>query len=345
VLCRGQAPPAVPVRRWAGGEQLARGFLRGLAQRSRRLSRAWRARAPKPWDAAAEFSVPAPWNGPAALSVRMLERSARASAAAARRHHHAQLVQRLGPHVAPPFAATPEGSCPIGVPVSTPDPEGLVAHLLERDVSAMSFWSIPHPRLAAEDFPEASRRRASTVLLPVHQELDASDIDRIGAAVLEFVAREGEKGSGSEKAPDFALLDKDGETVSLASLAGRRVVLYFYPEADTPGCTAQACGIRDHQAEIAARGAVAIGVSPDSPEKLSAFAGRHGLPFTLLSDPGGRVARSYGAWARRRRPPFRSETLRTTFVIDAEGSIEQAFEQVDPSTHDRLVLEALGPPA
>jgi peroxiredoxin Q/BCP len=214
--------------------------------------------------------------------------------------------------------------------------------LREHDISAMSFWSVPHPSLPVDEFPAAARRRATTVLLPIHQDLDDSDIDRIGDAVLEFVARGDSELNPSEKAPDFELLDKDRETVSLASLAGNRVVLYFYPEAETPGCTAQACGIRDHQAEIASRGAITIGISPDSPEKLSAFADRHGLPFKLLSDPGGRVARDYGAWTRRKRPPFRTETLRSTFLIDAEGRVEKVFEQVDPATHDQLVLDALG---
>jgi peroxiredoxin/dTDP-4-amino-4,6-dideoxygalactose transaminase len=344
VVCRGEAPPAVPARRQVPRRTL-REFGRGFAQRSRLLSRARRRRSPAPWDPAAEFSVPAPWNGPAAISVRMLKRSETVVVAAARRRNHERLVERLRPLISDPFTATPEGSCPFGVPVTTSDPEGLLRHLGERDISATNFWSVPHPRLPVDEFPAAARRRATTVLLPVHQELDDSDLDRVADAMLEFVARGERQVNPSEKAPDFALQDKDGKTVSLDSLAGKRVVLYFYPEADTPGCTAQACGIRDHQAEIASRGAVTIGISPDSPEKLSAFAGRYGLPFTLLSDPDGRVARRYGAWTRRRRPPFRGETRRSTFLIGGDGAIERVFEDVDPDTHDRLVLDALGPAA
>lgn len=342
VVCRGEAPPPQPPRRQVPWDRLLRGYVRRYVQRSAALSRAWRARSPKPWSAAEEFSVPAPRTGAAALSLWMLRRAEMTEAVAARRRNHARLVERLGAHVAPPFAEMPPGSCPFGVPVTVPDPRALLRHLLERGISATHFWSAPHPLLPVEEFPAAARRRASTVLLPVHQELDDSDVDRIADAVLEFVARGASDVNPMEKAPDFELLDKDRKPVSLSSLAGQRVVLYFYPEAETPGCTAQACGIRDHQAEIAARGAVAIGISPDSPEKLSAFAERHGLPFELLSDPGGQVARRYGAWARRKRPPFRTETLRSTFVIDAEGRIEQVFENVDPVSHDQLVLDALG---
>ena len=344
VVCRGQAPPAVPVRSEVPRDRLLRGFLRRGIEHSHLLSRWRRSHRPPPWDPAAEFSVPAPDNGPAAVSLRMLRRSELADVAVRRRRNHARLVERLRPHVAPPFTATVEGSCPFGLPVSTPDPHGLMRHLRQRDISATHFWSLPHPSLPVAEYPAAARRRASTILLPVHQELDDSDVDRIADAVLEFVARGDTHVNPAEKAPDFELLDKDREQVSLSSLAGQRVVLYFYPEADTPGCTAQACGIRDHQAEIASRGAVTIGISPDSPEKLSAFADRHGLPFKLLSDPGGRVARSYGAWTRRRRPPFRAETRRSTFLIDAEGRIERVFEDVDPATHDQLVLDALGSP-
>ncbi len=341
VICRGESLPPVAPRRKIPWNPLLHGFVRHYIQRSRWLTRTWRSRTSKPWSAAEEFSLPNPSAGASAISLRMLRRAPMESAVAARRRNHARLVERLRPHVAPPFAEVPEGSCPFGLPVTVSDQWGLVEYLRALDINAMPFWAVPHPLLPVDDFPAAKRRRETTVLLPVHQELDDSDLDRIAAAVLEFVARGDQDVKPAEKAPDFELLDKDREPVSLSSLAGQRVVLYFYPEAETPGCTAQACGIRDHQAEIASRGAVTIGISPDSPEKLSAFADRHGLPFKLLSDPGGKVARSYGAWARRKRPPFRTETLRSTFLIDADGQIEQVFEAVDPATHDQLVLDAL----
>lgn len=340
VVCRGEPPPLVPARRTRLGP-LLRCLLRGFLQRSSLMTRVFSLRSAPAWDPAVEFSVPAPGNGPYRVSLRMLERIETAEAAPVRRAHQARLVERLRPHVAPPFAAHDNGACPFGVPVVTADPQGLLRHLLRRGVKATHLWSVPHPTLPVDEFPAAARRRATTVLLPIHQDLDGSDIERIGDAVLEFVAK-GDDLNEAERAPDFELLDQDGKAVSLSGLAGRSVVLYFYPEAETPGCTAQACGIRDHQAEIAARGAVVIGISPDRPERLREFADNHGLPFTLLSDPGGRVARAYGAWKRRRRPPFQGETLRDTFLIDAEGTIQKAFPGVDPATHDQLVLDALG---
>ena len=147
--------------------------------------------------------------------------------------------------------------------------------------------------------------------------------------------------NAGDRAPAFDLPDQSGERISLASLAGKHVVLYFYPEADTPGCTTQACGIRDRQADITALDAVTIGISPDPPAKLRAFADSYGLPFTLLADEGGKVARRYGAFKRGRRPPFRGETQRTTFLIGPDGRIRHVFPGVDPSTHDQLVLDAL----
>lgn len=341
VLCRGEAPAAAPPRRAVPWHRLLQGYAAYCAQRSRLLSRARRGRDPRPWSAEREFSVPSPGNGIGAISLRMLRRVGSADVAAIRRRNHARLVARIRPHVTPPFAEMPEGSCPFGVPVTVPDPGSLVRHLRSRDVGALEFWAVPHPLLPRDRFPAAAHRRATTVLLPVHQELDDSDIDRIADAVLGFVARGETAVKPMEKAPDFELFDKDSKPVALSSLAGSRVVLYFYPEAETPGCTAQACGIRDHQAEIVGLGAIPIGISPDSPEKLRDFAGRHHLSFELLSDPGGRVAREYGAWVRRKRPPFRGETLRSTFLIDAEGRIEKVFDRVDPETHDQLVLEAL----
>jgi peroxiredoxin/dTDP-4-amino-4,6-dideoxygalactose transaminase len=341
VVCRGKPAPVVPPRGKIPRGLLARGFLRGLAQRSRLVTRAERLRAPAEWNAAEEFSIPAPFNGVSAISLRMLDRSPTAGLAAIRRRNHARLVRRLHPLVPKPFADTSDDSCPFGVPVVTGDREGLLDDLRRHDINAVKFWSVPHPSLPVAEFPAAAARRSSTVLLPIHQQLDQSDVDRIGDAVLEFATKGDVQMKPAEKAPDFELLDQDGQTVSLGSLAGSRVVLYFYPEAETPGCTAQACGIRDHQADIAARGAVAIGISPDGPEKLRSFADRHGLPFKLLSDPGGRVAREYGVWSRRRRPPFRGETLRSTFLIDGSGNIERIFDGVDPATHDRLVLDAL----
>jgi peroxiredoxin Q/BCP len=159
---------------------------------------------------------------------------------------------------------------------------------------------------------------------------------------------EGDKAAGTEPseggvAPDFELPNQDGEPVRLSELAGRRVILYFYPKADTPGCTAQACGIRDHSGDYAESDAVVLGVSPDPPEALRAFADKYSLPFTLLSDEGGSVAQAYGVWKQKEREGKTYwGNARTTYLIDAEGRIERRFEDVSPATHDDLLLEALG---
>jgi peroxiredoxin Q/BCP len=146
-----------------------------------------------------------------------------------------------------------------------------------------------------------------------------------------------------DKAPEFELQNQDGETVKLADFAGRTVVLYFYPKADTPGCTTQACSIRDRSSEYDTAGAVVLGVSPDEPKALKKFADKYGLTFTLLSDEGHRVADAYGVWAEKSmygRTYWGNE--RTTFVIDSDGKIARVFPKVSPKTHDDVVLEALG---
>jgi thioredoxin-dependent peroxiredoxin len=146
-----------------------------------------------------------------------------------------------------------------------------------------------------------------------------------------------------DKAPEFELQNQDGETVKLADFAGRTVVLYFYPKADTPGCTTQACGIRDRSSEYDTAGAVVLGVSPDEPKALKKFADKYGLTFTLLSDDGHKVADAYGVWAEKSmygRTYWGNE--RTTFVIDGDGKIARVFPKVSPKTHDDVVLEALG---
>jgi thioredoxin-dependent peroxiredoxin len=143
-------------------------------------------------------------------------------------------------------------------------------------------------------------------------------------------------------APTFELLDQDGQTVKLADFAGRTVVLYFYPKADTPGCTTQACGIRDRSGEYEAAGAVVLGVSPDAPKDLKKFADKYGLPFTLLSDAEHKVADDYGVWAEKSmygRTYWGNQ--RATFIIDAGGKIAHVFPKVSPKTHDDVVLEAL----
>jgi peroxiredoxin Q/BCP len=145
-----------------------------------------------------------------------------------------------------------------------------------------------------------------------------------------------------QAAPDFTLPDQDGEPVTLSELRGHNVVLYFYPKADTPGCTTQACGVRDHSADYEAADAVVLGVSPDPVADLRVFADKYGLAFTLLSDEGGVVAKKYGAWVEKNR---NGRTYwgnqRSSVVIDLEGNVARVFPKVKPEEHDDLVLGAL----
>ena len=146
-----------------------------------------------------------------------------------------------------------------------------------------------------------------------------------------------------EKAPDFDLLDQDVKPVKLSDYKGSPVVLYFYPKADTPGCTTQACGIRNRSGEYDAAGAVVLGVSPDPPEALRKFADKFSLPFTLLSDPDHAVAERYGVWVEKKnygRTYWGNQ--RATFVIAPAGTVAKVFPKVSPKTHDDVVLEALG---
>jgi peroxiredoxin Q/BCP len=146
-----------------------------------------------------------------------------------------------------------------------------------------------------------------------------------------------------DNAPDFTLLDQDGEALTLSSLRGETIVLYFYPRADTPGCTTQACGIRDRDADYEAAGARVIGVSPDDPEALRKFAAKYDLGFTLLADPDHAVADAYGAWGEKSMYGKKyMGIVRTTFIVDADGRIARVFPKVQPKKHDGLVLKALG---
>ena len=146
-----------------------------------------------------------------------------------------------------------------------------------------------------------------------------------------------------QTAPDFALPNQDGESVRLSALQGAPVVLYFYPKADTPGCTTQACGIRDHTADYEAAHARVLGVSPDPPKKLRKFADKHGLEFTLLADEDHAVAEAYGVWAEKSMYGRKYwGNLRATFIIDADGTIAHVIPKASPKTHDDVVLKALG---
>jgi len=145
-----------------------------------------------------------------------------------------------------------------------------------------------------------------------------------------------------ETAPDFTLPDQDGEEVTLSELRGSPVVLYFYPRADTPGCTTQACGVRDHGADYADRGARVLGVSPDTVADVKKFADKYSLGFTLLADEDHSIAEVYGAWGEKSMYGKKYMGVqRSTFVIDSEGKVAKVFPKVQPKKHDELVLAAL----
>jgi peroxiredoxin Q/BCP len=145
-----------------------------------------------------------------------------------------------------------------------------------------------------------------------------------------------------DEAPDFDLPDQDGRAVKLSDYRGQPVVVYFYPKADTPGCTTQACGVRDRQADYASAGAVVLGISPDPVAKVKKFHDKQSLNFPLLADEGHAVADSYGVWVEKSmygRTYFGNE--RTTFIIGSDGRVAQVLRKVKPAEHDELVLAAL----
>ncbi len=145
-----------------------------------------------------------------------------------------------------------------------------------------------------------------------------------------------------QPAPDFELPDQDGNPVKLSDLRGRPVVVYFYPKADTPGCTTQACGVRDHRADYAQVGSVVLGISPDPVKKVKKFHDKYDLDFPLLADEGHAVADAYGVWVEKSmygKTYFGNE--RTTFVIGPDGVVAKVLRKVKPAEHDALALSAL----
>jgi len=145
-----------------------------------------------------------------------------------------------------------------------------------------------------------------------------------------------------ELAPDFSLLSDTGERISLSGFRGKPVVLYFYPKDDTPGCTTQACGIRDAYDEFESAGAVVLGVSPDDVSRHVKFKEKYGLPFTLLADPEHRVADEYGTWVEKKNYGKTYMGIeRSTFVIDGEGRVAKVMRRVKPDTHAEKVLAEL----
>ena len=146
-----------------------------------------------------------------------------------------------------------------------------------------------------------------------------------------------------QKAPDFTLPDQDGRDVSLGDFAGRTVVLYFYPKADTPGCTTQACGVRDHLPAYEQADAVVLGVSPDPVKAVKKFHDKQALNFTLLADADHAVCEAYGVWGEKSmygRTYMGAQ--RATFIIGPDGVVRHVIPKVSPKTHDDQVLKVLG---
>ena len=145
-----------------------------------------------------------------------------------------------------------------------------------------------------------------------------------------------------QPAPEFELKAESGETVKLSDLRGKQVVLYFYPKDDTPGCTTQACGIRDAYGEFEREGAVVLGVSPDDEASHVKFKKKYDLPFTLLADEDHQVADEYGVWGEKK---YMGRTYlgvaRSTFVIAEDGTVKKVFPNVKPATHANDVLATL----
>ena len=144
-----------------------------------------------------------------------------------------------------------------------------------------------------------------------------------------------------DKAPSFSLPDQNGEKVKLSDLKGETVVLYFYPRADTPGCTTQACGVRDRKADYKKAGARVIGISPDEVGAIDKFAGKYDLGFTLLADADHAVAEKYGTWVEKSMYGRKYMGMeRSTFLIDKTGKVARAWRKVSVTGHAAEVLAA-----
>jgi peroxiredoxin Q/BCP len=144
------------------------------------------------------------------------------------------------------------------------------------------------------------------------------------------------------KAPAFSAPDQSGKTVSLSDFAGKKVVLYFYPKDDTPGCTVEACSFRDEHAAFRKKGAVVIGVSPDSTKSHAKFIEKFTLPFTLLADSDHKIAEAYGVWVEKSMYGKKYMGVeRSTFVIDPQGKLSAVYRKVKPAEHTAEVLAGL----
>lgn len=145
-----------------------------------------------------------------------------------------------------------------------------------------------------------------------------------------------------DKAPDFTSIDQDGKSISLKDFRGNKVILYFYPKADTPGCTAESCNLRDNYSDLLGKGFKIIGVSADPVQKQKKFAEKYELPFPLIADTDKSVLNAYGAWGQKMMygKPYEG-IIRITYVIDEEGVIERVIDKVKTKDHAEQILEAM----
>ena len=146
-----------------------------------------------------------------------------------------------------------------------------------------------------------------------------------------------------DPAPDFAANNQDGKEIQLSSFKGKKVILYFYPKDDTPGCTKEACNLRDNHSELLEKGFVVLGVSPDSSASHTKFRGKYNLPFDLLADTDKSIMKAYGAWGLKKMYGKEYEgVLRTTYIIDEDGKIEKVIKKVDTKNSAQQILDELG---
>ncbi len=148
--------------------------------------------------------------------------------------------------------------------------------------------------------------------------------------------------SKGAKAPDFEGVNQDGKTIRLRDFTGKKVILYFYPKDDTPGCTAEACNLRDNYQKWVERGFEVIGISPDNEKSHKKFIEKYNLPFSLVADPDKKILKAYGAWGTKKMYGKTYEgVLRTTYVIDEEGTVEEILAKVDTKNHTSQILTEL----
>ncbi len=145
-----------------------------------------------------------------------------------------------------------------------------------------------------------------------------------------------------DKVPDLSGVNENGEAISLKQFEGKKLALFFYPKSGTPGCTAEACSLRDYYAEIKAKGVEVLGVSPDPAKKQKGFIEKYNFPYSLIADTDKTITQAFGAWGPKKFMGRSYEgTLRSTFLIDAHGVIEKVFEKVDTAEHAKQILEGL----